>query len=337
MNRSASRQVTPAGVKLAGTGMGLPDRVVTNDDLAHRVETSDDWISQRTGIRQRRMVGEGQNARTLSVEALQGALDAAGLQPTDLDMIILATLNPEMSTPSIACRVQAELGATNAGAVDILAACSGFVYGLNFGYSLVKTGFYKNVAILGTEVLSEILDWNDRRVCVLFGDGCAAAILSASDDASQGCLYQTMNADGNGWKELYCPRQPRDIPADDKVFSGTFNTLQMNGREIYKFAVATLEKSIHEALAETGLELDDLSAIIVHQSNARIIEGARKRLGLKDDKMYVNIERYGNTSAASVPICLHELVKDGRVKSGDHVLFVGLGGGLTWASSLWKL
>lgn len=317
--------------------MAVPDTVLTNADLAARVDTNDEWITQRTGIRERRVLSDGASVRDLARQAVQQAMASADVTGPQLDMLICATLRPEMVCPSTAARVVAEIGAVPAAAVDLNAACSGFVYALNFASSLIRTGAAGTVAVVGAEALTKITDWSDRRTCVLFGDGAGAAILTASDDPRQGLLHQTMASDGSMWKELYCPRDAAQVPADDKVFSGTFDTLQMNGREIYKFAVSTLQKTIEKVLIDNDLRADDLSMVIAHQSNARILESARERLGLPEDKLYINIDRYGNTSAASIPICLHELNAAGRIRPGDLVLFVGLGGGLTWASALWRV
>jgi len=326
----------PAGVRLAGTGMSTPPKLLTNDELAKRVDTNDEWIAQRTGIRQRYVAEDGVTLVHLAREATANALADAGMSPKQLDLLILATISPEMCCPSTAARVVADIGATPAGAVDISAACSGFVYGMNMAASMIQTGFYKTIAVCGGEVLSHITDWKDRKTCVLFGDGAGTAILTASDSPEQGSLYQSMASNGSLWKELYVPRAQSDIP-EGAEFNGTFNTLQMNGREVYKFAVTTLQKTIDETLAASGVKPSDLAMIIPHQSNARILESARERLGLPADKLYINIDRYGNTSAASVPICLHELRAAKKLKEGDLVLFVALGGGLTWASNLWRL
>lgn len=329
----------PSGVRLAGTGMAVPSRVLTNDDLAKSVATTDEWITQRTGIRQRRIADPGTTAVSLSAAALRQALERASIPPSQLDLLLVATLTPDMCMPSTAARVVAEIGAMPAGAVDLSAACSGFVYGTNIASAMIQSGFYKTVAVVGVEVLSQIVNWQDRATCVLFGDGAAAAVFTACDDPARGCLYQTLGSDGSRWHELYCPRIPAHLPSNGQgaEFNGQFNTLQMNGREVYKFAVSTLQQSIDGALAACNLTPADLAMIIPHQSNARILESARERLGLPPERMYVNIDRYGNTSAASVPICLHELMEAGRLKAGDYVLFVALGGGLTWASSLWRL
>jgi 3-oxoacyl-[acyl-carrier-protein] synthase-3 len=332
------------GVRLAGTGMAVPQRVATNADLADKVDTSDEWIVQRTGIRQRRLADDKTGVRELATDAVRQALDNAGVAPAELDMLLCATLTPEMCTPSTAARVVANLGAAPAGAVDLSAACSGFVYGMNMASALIQTGMYRNVAVVGVEVLSRLINWDDRRTCILFGDGAGAAIFSADrDNPGRGCLHQTMSSDGSRWHQLYCPQREQDLPVNGEVaghtadFTGKLNTLQMNGREIYKFAVSTMEQMIDRVLAENGLKPDDLAMVVSHQSNGRILESARKRLGLPDDKLYINIDRYGNTSAASVPICLHELTEAKRLHEGDLVLFIALGGGLTWATSLWRL
>ncbi len=326
-----------AGARLIGTGMAVPQRVVTNDELAKTIDTNDPWIRKRTGIGQRHILDESLSERHLAKQALDQAIQNAKIDPTQIDMLICATMTPEMCCPSTAARLVTEIGATPAGAIDISAACSGFVYGINLASSMIATGACRTVAVVGTEALSKIIDWKDRRTCVLFGDGAGAAIFTASDDSEQGCLHQTMGSNGEGWRELFVPRQESDLPADSDVFNGNYNTLQMNGREVYKFAVTTLRMMIDKTLDECGIKASDLAVIIPHQSNQRILESTREKLGLSDEKMYINIDRYGNTSAASVPICLHELMEADRLKKGDLVLFVALGGGLTWASSLWRL
>ncbi|MDX1683397.1 MAG: beta-ketoacyl-ACP synthase III [Phycisphaeraceae bacterium] len=326
-----------SGVRIAGTGMAIPERVLTNDDLSEMVDTNDQWIRQRTGIEQRHIADDDTGAIDLGRDAVRAALDQAGIDPQQLDLLICATLTAEMSCPSSAARIVAELGATPAGAVDISAACSGFVYGMNMASALIASGQQETVAVVGVEVLSRITNWEDRRTCVLFGDGAGAAILTKDPEGTSGSLYQTNHSDGGKWAELYVPRREEDLPDNRTTYSGKLNTLQMNGREVYKFAVTTLKSCIDQALEENNLTPDDLAMVIPHQSNARILESARDRLGLPEDKFCINIQRYGNTSAASVPICLHELMDEGRLNPGDLVLFVALGGGMTWASNLWRL
>ena len=325
------------GVRIAGTGVSLPTKILTNDDLAAMVDTSDEWITQRTGIKQRHVVDGTTTLRDLAGQAVKQAIDNAAIEPKQIDLLICATLTPEMCCPSTAARVTADLGMVPAGALDISAACSGFVYALNMASTMIQFGVHKSVAVVGAETLSRITDYNNRRTCILFGDGAGAAILTASEDSNQGCLYQSMHSDGRLWGELYCPRHESDLPPNCGVFSGAYNTLQMNGREVYKFAVNTMKQTVDEALEAGGVTAQDLTMVIPHQSNKRILESTRQRLGLSKDKLIVNIERYGNTSAASVPICLHEQFEQSRLKTGDLVLFVAIGGGMTWASNLWRM
>jgi 3-oxoacyl-[acyl-carrier-protein] synthase-3 len=325
------------GVRIAGTGMAVPSRVVTNQDLAQSIDTTDQWIVQRTGIHERRLLEPGQSMRDLARQAMAQALERAALRPDQLEFLILATCTPEMVVPSTAARVVAELGAAPAGAVDINAACSGFVYALNLASALIKTGTYRTVGVIGAEALSQLTDWKDRRTCILFGDGAGAAVLTRDDDPGAGCVYQSMKSDGRQWSLIYAPRHEQHLPPGDRPFTGSYNTLQMHGREVFKFAVTTLQAAIDATLASTGIQASELAMVISHQSNLRIIEAARERLGLPPEKMYVNIDRFGNTSAASVPIALHELVSAGKLHRGDLVMFLALGGGLTWASCLWRL
>lgn len=329
--------VAGVGVRLAGVGTALPDRVLTNDDLAALVDTNDAWITQRTGIKTRHIAGNDATTCSLAVDALRAALDDAGMQPGELDMVLLATMTAEMSCPSTAARVVHEIGATPAGAMDIAAACSGFVYGLNHAETLIRSGHYKTVAVIGSETLSKLVNYEDRGTCILFGDGAGAAILTADQDASRGCLAQTMRSDGSLWGELYVPRTADDLPDEHAGFTGRFNTLQMNGQEVFKFAVTTTHAIIEETLAKAGVTSTDLAAVIPHQSNRRILELVKKRMDLPDGKMVINIDKYGNTSAASVPLCLNDKRVAGELNEGDLVLFVAIGGGMCWTTSLWKL
>lgn len=221
--------------------------------------------------------------------------------------------------------------------MDLSAACSGFVYALNLASMMIESGQYRTVGVVGAETLSRITDYTDRRTCILFGDGAGAAVLTASGDEKQGSLVQAMRSDGSLWEELYIPRNEKHLPNDSNGFSGHYDTLQMNGREVYKFAVTTTQRIIDETLEKAGMTGADLAMVIAHQSNKRILESARQRLGLPPEKLWINIDRYGNTSAASVPICLHELTEAGKIGQGDLVLFMAIGGGMTWATNLWRL
>ncbi|MEM6459521.1 MAG: beta-ketoacyl-ACP synthase III [Planctomycetota bacterium] len=332
----AGRGRSDIGVAVAGTGVCLPPRVLTNDDLAGMVETNDAWITQRTGIKTRRVVDPPTTVRDLARDALKAALDDAGLEPSTLDLVILATITPETVCPNTAARVVAELGASPAGAMDLSAACSGFVYALNVASSLIESGSYRTVGVVGAETLSQIVDYTDRRTCILFGDGAGAAVLTADDDPRRGCLHQTMRSDGNLWGELYVPRDESQLP-EHHQFTGAYHTLQMNGREVYKFAVTTTQQMMAETLDAAGVTPNQLTLVVSHQSNKRILESARDRFGLPEDKLYINIDRFGNTSAASAPICLHEAYEQGRIKPGDLVLFCAIGGGMTWTTSLWRM
>jgi len=326
------------GVKIAGVGSAVPDRRLTNADLEKMVDTSDEWILQRTGIRERRVVDPAsENTRTLSTLALRRALADAGMQPKDLDLIVLGSVTSEMTCPSTACRVAYDIGAAPTGAFDLIAACSGFVYSANVADSLVRSGRHRAIGVIGCDTLSQTIDYEDRGVCILFGDAAGAMVLVRDEDPGMGCIYQTMNSDGSMWDSLYIPRRPRDIPADHADVKTRIGTLRMNGREVYKFAINKFREVIEDALKATGLGVNDISQFVCHQSNIRIIEAAKEKLGLPDDKVHVNIDKYGNCSGGSVGLCLDELWRAKKIKRGDHILLCAFGGGLTWASSVWKV
>lgn len=327
------------GVRLAGTGHCVPEGRLTNADFEKLVDTSDEWIVQRTGIRERRRCDPKKNesARTLCVKALTRALEDARIDPKELDLLILGTVTGEMTCPATACRVAAEVGAAGAGALDIIAACSSFVYGLNMAHDMIRSGAIRTAAVMGCDIMSEIMDYTDRGVSILFGDAAGAAIIKATDDTSRGIIASSLHADGTGWRELYLPRKERDLPEGVRAQDVKLGVLQMNGREVYKFAVTTFGRLIEETLEKAGLAASDIDMFVCHQSNARILESARTRFGIPESKLYVNIDRFGNCSGGSVPVVLDELRKQGKCKEGDIVMFVAFGGGLTWASSLWRL
>ncbi len=324
------------GAAIRGTGLAVPKHRLSNHDLEKLVDTSDAWIVKRTGIRTRHRCEEPGELVRLSADATNHALEAAGLKADELDLLVCATMSPEMVCPAMACQIVAEMGAAPCGGMDVNLACSGFVLSLNIAANFIAAGAAKNVAVVGAERLSRMVNWDDRSTCVLFGDGAGAAIVSAHDGADRGCFYQSLNTDGTRWADLYVPRSEQDL-ADPDAFNGKLDTLQMNGREVFKFAVNTLQNSITQALDACSLTVDDVKMIVPHQSNTRILGSARQKLGIPEDKLYINLDRYGNTSAASVGICLHELVDSGRLNPGDVVLFVALGGGLSWATSLWRI
>lgn len=339
--RASLEPPTPpkVGVRLAGTGHHVPDKIVTNDDLAKIMNTSDEWITQRTGIRQRRACDptKGETPTWLSTMALRKALESARVPASDLDLVIVATVSGEMSCPSTACRVAAGVGAGHAGAFDLGAACSGFVYSLTLAHDLIRTGTMKTVGIVGMDALSRVLDYHNRGVAILFGDSAGAVVLKATDDTTRGMIASCTHADGTRWHDLYLPETLLDCPPDADFSTVRLNSLQMNGREVYKFAVGTFPNLIAETLEKAGVGADEVDMFVCHQSNARMLESARQRFGIPEEKLYINIDRYGNCSAGSVPVALDELRAMGKCREGDLVMFVAFGGGLTWASSLWRL
>lgn len=331
---------TPFGVCIAGTGSALPERVLTNADLETMVDTSDDWIVKRTGISERRICTpeKGEGAFSLECRAIRAALEAAEMDASELDLLILGSLTSEMRCPSNACRISAEIGAAPAGAFDLNAACCGFVYSLNIAESLIRSGRHRAIGVIGCDVLSPFIDYSERTVSILFGDAAGAVVLVRDDEhPERGCIYQKIEANGNGWENLYMPRKESDIPPNAPSSDVAIGKLRMNGREVYKFAVKKFQEVIEDALEQTGLTVDDVSQFVCHQSNIRIIQSAKEKIGLPDDKVYVNINRCGNSSAGSVGLCFDELWRAGKIKRGDHVVFVAFGAGLTWSSSVWRI
>lgn len=326
------------GVRIRGTGMYVPPDIITNADLEAMMDTSDEWILQRTGISKRHKASDGQSLRHLAVEAGRATLTDAGLTINDIDLLMLATVGAETTCPATACRVVDDLGGGNAGAFDIVAACSGFVYAINLAHNMIRCGSMKRIMVIGAEHLTQYCEYSTRGrgTAILFGDAAAGAIFEADADSSLGVLAQAMHSDGSGWKDLYLPHCDQDFP-DDGVDRSMTGLLHMNGRAVFKFAVKTFCDLIADTLQQASVGVDEVDMFVCHQSNVRILDAARERFGIAQDKLYVNIDRYGNTSAASVPICLDELRKAKRVRAGHKVMFVAFGGGLTWSSSLWQL
>lgn len=321
--------------RIIATGSYVPQNVITNQDLEKIVETSDDWIIERTGIRERRIVDAHQVTSDLAYEASSIALKRAHLKPKDIDLIIVATITPDMPFPSTACILQDRLGARNAAAFDVNAACSGFVYGLHIANSLIRSGLHQRILLIGAEVLSKVTDWQDRTTCILFGDGAGAAIIEATKE-KRGILSTHINSDGS-LSELIClPGGGSRNPCSRDTILKRLNFIKMKGNETFKVAVRTLEELVVKTLRDNNLEPSQLSLLIPHQANIRIIQATAKRLNMPMEKVFVNIDKFGNTSAASVPIALDEAVQTGRVQDGDHILLEAFGGGLTWASSLIK-
>jgi 3-oxoacyl-[acyl-carrier-protein] synthase-3 len=329
------------GVRVAGTGSCLPDRVLTNADLERMMDTSDEWIVQRTGVRERRIIDpeKGESAMTLSATALKRALADAKMDARELDLIMVATVSMEMTCPSTSCRVSEIVGAGTAACVDVTAACCGFVYSLNMAHDMIRAGTHRTIGVVGCDILTPLMEYSTegRGTAIIFGDAAGAAVIQATDDAGKGIMAQSMHADGRGWKHLYIPRKERDFPPDADPGRRKLGLMYMNGREVFKFAVGTFGDLIQETLDKAGITAAEVDHFVCHQSNARILEAARERFGIPHEKLYVNIDRVGNTSAGSVPLCFDELRRAGRIKEGQVVMFVAFGGGLTWASSLWQV
>jgi 3-oxoacyl-[acyl-carrier-protein] synthase III len=331
------------GVRLAGTGVGLPANRLTNAELEKLMDTSDEWIVQRTGIRERRKMdrAKGERATTLAARAVEQALESAGREPGELDLVLCGTVSMEMTCPSTACQVINRIGANGAAALDVSAACCGFLYSLNLAYTQVRSGLYKRAAVIGVDTLTDTMEYTTRGrgTAILFGDGAGAAVIEATDDPSRGVIAQKMHADGSLWKHLYIPRDESDFPEDEPFGADQLpmGAMRMNGREVFRFAVKTFGDLIQETLDEAGVSVEDVAHFVCHQSNLRILQAARERFGLPEEKLFVNIDRFGNTSSASVPICLHELHSAGKIAEGELVMFVAFGGGMTWASSLWRV
>jgi 3-oxoacyl-[acyl-carrier-protein] synthase-3 len=320
---------------IVSTGSYLPEKVLTNYDLEKMVETSDHWITERTGIKERRIANENQTASDLAYEASKVALGRADLNAEDIDLIITATVTGDMPFQSTACILQDKLGAKKAAAFDINAACSGFLYGLHVADSFIRSGMHNKILVVGTEVLSKITDWEDRTTCVLFGDGAGAVIVEPTTE-NRGIISMSINSDGSMWDLLYLPAGGSKIPASIESVDNKLHYIKMRGNEIFKFAVRTLEDLVIKILEENKLTPSQLSLLIPHQANLRIIQAAADRLGLPMEKVLINIDKYGNTSAASIPIALDEAVMSGRIKDGDYILLEAFGGGITWASALIK-
>ncbi len=319
--------------RIVGWGKYVPPKVLTNFDLEKIVDTSDEWIVSRTGIRERRIAEEGETNSGMSVKAAQAALEKAGLEPSDLDLIILATSSPDYLTPPVSSMVQDKLGAKDVGAFTLAAGCTGFVYALVTAQQFIASGAADNVLVIGTEILSRNLNWQDRGTCVLFGDASAAMVLQASDQPT-GLLSQVLGSKGASAEALIVRGGGTTIPMGQRVLDEGLSYLEMDGPEVFKFATRTMSKAVRQAVAKAGFDLDDIDLIIPHQANMRIIELAARFLRLPMDKFYVNLDRYGNTSAASIPLALCEAIEDGAIQDGDKLVLVGFGAGLTWASAV---
>ena len=319
--------------QVAGWGAYLPQRVMTNDDLAQLVDTSDAWIRERTGIAQRRIAAPDECTASMATRAAEAALFSAGADPAATDLIIVATVTPDYPFPATACLVQHNLGASRAGAFDLEAGCSGFVYGLVMAAAAIESGTARQALVIGAETLSRLVDWKDRNTCILFGDGAGAIVLRATAGAAE-VVTSVLGADGGGGESLIFPGGGARFPASADTLAKGLHAVRMDGRQIFKFATRIVPTIVRQLLDRAGLTLDQLDWLILHQANARIMESAAERLKLPPERVFSNIERYGNTSAASIPIALCEAASQGLLKPGQHVALVGFGAGLTWAGAL---
>ncbi|SFS51580.1 beta-ketoacyl-ACP synthase III [Marininema halotolerans] len=322
-------------VGIIGTGSYLPDRVLTNADLEKMVDTSDEWIVSRTGIRERRIASEDQASSDLAVEAAQRALDAAGITAEQLDLIVVGTVTPDMTFPATACLVQDRLGAKKAATFDVSAACTGFIYGVSVAAQFIKTGVYEHALVIGVDCLSRITNYTDRNTCVLFGDGAGATVLGPVEDG-EGFLSFELGGDGAGGHLLKQEGGGSRTPASEETVANNMHTISMNGREVFKFAVRVIGASSEAALGKAGLGKEDIDHLIPHQANMRIIDAAVDRLGISKERVVVNLDRCGNMSSASVPVALDQAVQEGRIHRGDTVVLVGFGGGMTWGATVVK-
>ncbi len=318
---------------ITGWGMAIPQKVVTNYDLEKMVETSHDWILSRTGISERRIANEGESSASLAVQAALKALEVANVHPLEVDLIIVATSSPEHIFPATACIVQDQIGAKRAGAFDLSAACTGFIYALDIASSAIRSSSVNTALVIGAETLSRFVNWQDRNTCILFGDGAGAFVLQASSDVG-GILSGVMRSDGSGADLLTLPAGGSKLPASAVTVQNGQHYIQMNGREVFRFATRVMTQSTLEVIQKANLSIEDIHYIIPHQANQRIIETAAKNLNLPMDRIISNLERYGNTSTASIPIATCEAIQEGKLKAGDRVVFVGFGAGLTWGAVL---
>ncbi len=322
---------------IKATGRAVPEKILDNRQLEKLVDTTDEWITSRTGIRERHVIAPGESTATLALRAAKEALAQAGLSGGDIDMIICATITPEMVFPATACFVQAGLGNNQCCAFDLSAACSGFTYAMALGSAVISSGQYHHVMILASETLTTITNYRDRGSCILFGDGAGVAILGAEENSDRGMLYSSLHADGSGWETLCCKAYGSRYPAGGPLENPDDIYMTIHGRETYQLAVRRIVELISESYQKLGISNADVKMVIPHQMNARIIESVIKRLDLPQEKMFVNIDRYGNTSSASIAIALDEAVREGHLRQGDLVVLVSFGAGLTWGINVLRL
>lgn len=323
----------PKNVGILGLGINVPKRILSNHDLEKMVETSDEWIVTRTGIRERHVLEDTDATSDLGSRAAAAAIKDAGMEPTDIDMIICCTFTPDTSCPSTACLIQKKVGAVNAGGVDLNAACSGFLYGLSVGKAMIKSGMVRNAVVVGAEAMTRFVDFTDRNTCVLFGDGSGAAVLGPVDEP-RGIISEVLGADGQGADLIKVEAGGSALPASIETVEGKKHSIRMAGSEVFKFTVRIMGEAVDGALAKAGMTADQIDLLIPHQANIRIIEAAAKRYKMDNGRVMVNIDRYGNTSSATVPLAMYEAREQGRIAPGKVVALVAFGGGLTWAANI---
>lgn len=320
---------------ITGWGMAVPEKVLTNDDLARMVDTNDEWIVSRTGIKERRIAGPKDTTASLAIAAARRALEVADIEPEAIDLVIVATSTPEHIFPSTASLVQDALGATHAGAFDLSAACTGFIYALAMGSQSIRSGASNTVLVIGAETISRVINWRDRDTCVLFGDGAGAFLLQGRESPG-GVMCSLLRSDGSGGNSLIIPAGGSKIPASFTSVRDNLHAIQMDGKEVYRFATRVMTQAVKEVVMGAGIALDEVELIVPHQANRRIIESSARGLGLPEERFMINVEKYGNTSAASIPIAVCEAVAQGRLRPDDHMVLVGFGAGLTWGSVVVK-
>lgn len=317
---------------IIGIGACLPDKILTNADLEKMVDTNDEWITTRTGIKERRIAKDNEAASDISIRAARQAVDMAGINVEDIDLIIECTVTPDMMYPSTAAIIQGDLGAKNAAAFDVSAGCTGFIYGLTIASQFINTGFYKNIVVVGCDILSRVTDFTDRNTCVLFGDGGGAVVVSRTE--KPGIIESFIGADGTGSGNLTLPAGNSRMPASRETVEKKLHYTQMDGKEVFKFAVTAMPKAVNEILKKSGYEINDIDYLIPHQANIRIVDSAVKKLGIENEKVFTTIEKYGNMSSGSIPVTLDSIYKEGKIKKGDKIVLVGFGAGLTYGATL---
>ncbi len=327
----------PLRAAITGMGSAVPDKVMTNADFEKILDTSDEWITTRTGIKERHICREDESTVTLATDAARKALDDAGVSPEDLDLIICCTITPDMPFPASACFIQEALGATDVPSFDISAACSGFIYGVTIAGKFIETGTYRRILVVAADAISRVTDYTDRGSCILFGDAAGAVVLEPTDDEGKGVLYTVLHANGGGWDFIHLPAGGARTPVSQETLDSRMHYLKMRGRDVYKFAVEKMQWLLGDCMEHCGLTIDDIDLVIPHQVNVRIIKSATDKHNFPIEKVYMNIDRYGNTSGASIPLAMDEARRLGRIGPGSLVMLIAFGAGLTWAGAVVRI